>query len=189
MKEFEMGKLLKVKDFSFEKFRDGGDSGHMYLATRKKDGKKYVVKHWYSDCACNEFVYFSVAKALGLRTLDFYLFENDVTKKTFFSGYAIAIEYIDADDLAGFSKQKDRIRNWQDFFSHKALFAAFSEEDSFEFLLNCEDLLYRIDTSASFSIDYVTIASLGFTEFREKAFSNTLNCTDEIVENLKKELK
>jgi hypothetical protein len=67
----------------------------LFLATRKINGKRFVVKQASPDCACNEFLYYSVAREIGLKTLEFHLFERDFERKGFRSRYAIAIEYID----------------------------------------------------------------------------------------------
>ena len=44
----------------------GGDSGPLLLAKRKQNrAEQYLVKHAYTDCACNEFVYTKLAQAMG----------------------------------------------------------------------------------------------------------------------------
>ena len=142
--------IFKIKDFVFEPFTDDGDSGQLYIATRKSDNKKFIVKQEFSDCACNEFMYFSVARAIGLETLVFHLFEFDPSECQFASGYAIAIEFIDTIEFEGIVKQRDKIANWQDYFKHFALYSAFMECDSFEILLDKSMNIYRIDTTDAF---------------------------------------
>lgn len=164
--------LLKQKDFKFEVFSADGDSGELFLATRKTDGKKFVVKHAFSDCACNEFLYYSLAKELGLKTLEFYLFEKDSKRAGFKSGYAIAIEYIDcAKRLSDIAAQKrTEIKNWREYFYHRALFAAFIEEDGAEFIIDKDNYLYRIDTTESFGINYFIIGAITTQAAQQTAY-------------------
>ena len=47
--------ILYISDFILEKFSNSGDSGDLYLATNKHNfNEKYILKHEYYDCACNE---------------------------------------------------------------------------------------------------------------------------------------
>jgi hypothetical protein len=148
-------------DFNFETFRTDGDSGALYLATRKADGKKFIVKHELSDCACNEFLYYSIAKELGLKTLEFNLFEQDKKGDLFKSRYAIAIEYIKgASHLKNISTERGGLKNEQEYFSHFALFAAFIEEDGLEILADKDGFIYRIDPTESFGINYFIINTI-----------------------------
>jgi len=144
--------LLKKADFKFEPYSASGDSGALYLATRKADGKRFVIKQASPDCACNEFLYYSVAREMGLKTLDFYLFERDDECKTFRSGFAIAIEYLaDARHIKSIVVEQGAVKNWKEYyksmvaeraeiinwqehFYHYALSRAFIEADWLEML-------------------------------------------------------
>ena len=158
--------FLKQKDFAFAPYSHEGFSGQKLLATRKSDGQKFIVKSASAECACNEFLYFSIAKEFGLRTLDFYLFEKDERCKTFTTGYAIAIEYIEDASHIG-SKSLGISKNPMDYFAHRALASAFWEGDTFEMLTDKNHYIYRIDPTESFGVDGVSIRMLdiGFKNF------------------------
>jgi len=147
--------ILKQADFDFKVMKNKGDSGNLLIATQKADGKKFIVKHQRADNACNEFMYFAIAKELGLPTLEFYLFEKDETKKRFKSKYAIAIEYLeDAKKFDYDIETRDQVKNWQDSFKHWALFAALTEHDGFEILQDKDGHIYRIDPTDAFCFSY-----------------------------------
>ena len=66
---------FKRKDFIFEEYPHEGNSGRKLLATRKSDGNKFIVKHEDPSAVRNEFVFYSLAKELGINILDFGLFD------------------------------------------------------------------------------------------------------------------
>ena len=167
--------LLKIKDFEFEPFKHDGDSGQKYIATRKSDGKRFMVKHGKFECACNEYLWYSIARELGLKVLDFHLFEEDESGELFKSMYAIAIEFVEGRALIDFKKDRPRIKNWQDYFGFHALFAAFSEEDGWEIRLGEDGYIYRIDTTASFQLNEESIfAKLAMREMFPPAYIQSL---------------
>lgn len=51
--------VVQTADFVFSQIpHQEGDSGRLLLAKRKVDrNDRYLVKHAYTDCACNEFIY------------------------------------------------------------------------------------------------------------------------------------
>ena len=59
--------VVKTTDFVFSApFEREGDSGKLLLAKRKADrSDRYFVKHAFTDCACNEYVYTKLAQAMG----------------------------------------------------------------------------------------------------------------------------
>jgi len=56
--------IEKTTDFIFSTpFEREGDSGKLLLAKRKTDrSDRYFVKHAFTDCACNEYVYTKLAQ-------------------------------------------------------------------------------------------------------------------------------
>ena len=69
--------MLNSKEYNFITYEDerakrdadfDGGSGFLYLATHKKTGKKWLVKHTYSYNASNEFVACWLAGKLGVYT-------------------------------------------------------------------------------------------------------------------------
>ena len=148
--------LFKTAGFTFKPYAHVGFSGRKLLATRKSDGKKFIVKHEEPECACNEFVYFSIAKELGLKVLDFHLFEKD---DQLFRHNAIAIEFIEKDNskMGRIADVKSKIKNSLDYFSHRALEGAFWQGDTFQTIIGNDGYIYRIDPTESFGIDVGTI--------------------------------
>lgn len=67
--------VVQTADFVFSQIpHQEGDSGRLLLAKRKVDrNDRYLVKHAYTDCACNEFIYTKLAQAMGycMRTLSY----------------------------------------------------------------------------------------------------------------------
>ena len=51
--------VVETADFMFsDLLHYDGDSGKLLLAKRKTNrNDRYLVKHAYTDCACNEFIY------------------------------------------------------------------------------------------------------------------------------------
>lgn len=141
--------LFKQNDFEFEKYAHEGFSGQKLLATRKSDGKRFIVKHEDAKGIANEFVYFSIAKELGLKTPEFHFFETDNIGKRFKSGCAITIEFIDVQKLEGLPNESSGIKNWSDYYAYTALRGAFHHHDGFEIILSKDGYLYCIDTSDS----------------------------------------
>ena len=67
--------FIDARSFAFETFPhplhpdEVGDSGILELATSKHDpDEQYIVKRGYPELGCNEFMYHTVAAALGLYT-------------------------------------------------------------------------------------------------------------------------
>ena len=68
--------VVQTADFVFSQIpHQEGDSGRLLLAKRKVDrNDRYLVKHAYTDCACNEFIYTKLAQAMGYCMPDAVLF-------------------------------------------------------------------------------------------------------------------
>ena len=165
------GDVLQTKDFTFSKFGGSakeGDSGALLLAKQKADKNiRYVVKHAYTDSACNEFMYYNIAKALGISVPKVKLFNiSEGEKRNYFITETIAgIEYINItqDIRRNFEKiNKDEILNWQDYFSFEALFCILCEDDSFEIVIADNRKLYKIDNTAAFNLNNYLLDNLGF---------------------------
>ena len=72
--------VVQTADFVFSRIpHQEGDSGRLLLAKQKADrNKRYLVKHAYTDCACNEFIYTKLAQVMGYSMPDAVLFQNGV---------------------------------------------------------------------------------------------------------------
>ena len=76
--------MLDSSFFTYEPFIDNrvksrpgftvGTSGQLLLATRKEDGKRYLVKHTYPHNAANEYVSCWLAEKLGVPAPRAFLF-------------------------------------------------------------------------------------------------------------------
>lgn len=73
----------KTTDFVFSApFEREGDSGKLLLAKRKTNrSDRFLVKHAFTDCACNEYVYTKLAQAMGYKMPDVVLFPLPDTEK------------------------------------------------------------------------------------------------------------
>ena len=151
--------VVQTADFTFSQFNPLGrigDSGPLLLAKRKTNRKeKYVVKHAYTDCACNEFVYAKLARAMGCTVPDsvpFQLSEGE-KRKYFKTEYIIGSQYLDLEnDSPAYTEIREKAENWYEYFSFWGMYAMFSESDSFETPLAKNGLIYRIDTTDAFPI-------------------------------------
>ena len=78
--------VAQTKDFIFTPINNPlnriGDSGPLLLAKRKSDNQEqYLIKHAYTDCACNEFVYTKLAQGMGYKMPDAILFQLSDNQK------------------------------------------------------------------------------------------------------------
>lgn len=93
--------VVQTLDFTFSKFCPlgrVGDSGPLLLARQKEDRqKRYVVKHAYTDCACNEYVYTKLAQAMGYTMPGALLFQLSPTEKRRY----FKTEYINRNTVLG----------------------------------------------------------------------------------------
>lgn len=151
--------VIQTADFTFSPFCPLGrigDSGSLLLAKRKSDRKeRYVVKHACTDCACNEFVYAKLARAMGYTMPDVLLFQISVEEKRryFKTEYIIGLQYLDLEiESPTYPEIRERAANWNEYFSFLGMYAMFSESDSFETPLVKDGLIYRLDTTDAFPL-------------------------------------
>lgn len=150
--------VLETSDFTFAKFMIDrvGDSGQLLLAKRKTDrSEQYLVKHAFTDCAANEFVYTKLAQTMGYHMPDAKLFRlSSGEKRSYFkTEYIIGEQFLSLiDDDPSFETIQNQASNWQDIFGFYAMENMFSEGDGIEVVLAADGLLYRIDTTSSFAV-------------------------------------
>lgn len=141
---------------SFTPFEQIGDSGHLLLAKCKSDrSQRYIIKHEYTDCAANEFVYTKLAQAMGFKMPNAVLFQisENEKRKHFKSEYILGTSFLDVVlKDPSYEQIRENALNWEDFFHFKAMFDMFLESDGFETPIAKDGYLYRIDTSASFNL-------------------------------------
>lgn len=149
--------VVQTADFVFSKATEqGGDSGALLLAKRKTNkSERYLVKHAYTDCACNEFVYTKLAQAMGYCMPDAVLFQLSPGEKRpyFKSEYIIGEKYLNVLDAApSYEKVRELAKNWEQYFSFLGLYALTAESDGVEILLADDHQIYRVDTTDAFPI-------------------------------------
>lgn len=141
--------------FSKELTHDG-DSGQLLLAKRKTDRKdKYLVKHAYTDCACNEFVYTKLAQAMGYCMPDAVLFQisSDEKRSYFKTEYIIGERYLNViNPTPTYETIREQAKNWEHYFAFHGLYSLTGEGDGVEILLADDNQIYRVDTTDAFPI-------------------------------------
>lgn len=150
---------VQTADFVFSPFQHragDGDSGPLLLAKRKTDrADRYLVKHAYTDCACNEFVYTKLAQAMDYRMPDVVLFQlSPGEKRAYFkTEYILGARYLNLVDTdPDYPKIREQAKNWRQYFSFRALYAITREGDSFETPLADDGYIYRVDTTDAFPL-------------------------------------
>lgn len=145
-----------------------GDSGQLLLAQKKSDrSQRYLIKHEFTDCAANEYVYTKLAQAMGFKMPDAFLFQlsKEEKRRYFKTEYILGTTFL---DLAIESPTYDQIRkqaaNWQDYFHFQAMYTMCRERDSFEVPIASDGYLYRVDTTASFILSDDMLARAGINE-------------------------
>lgn len=160
--------VLETKDFVFLPLRPGnrvGDSGNLLMARHRRDqSERYLVKHEYCDCPCNEFVYAKLAGGMGLRIPEsklFHISEED-KRRILATGYGVGARYLDVKEAdPSYGLIRECAKNWEDFHSFAALYILFLEIDSFEILLAEDGFIYRVDTASSFVISDLILSYAG----------------------------
>lgn len=160
--------VRKTADFKFTPIRPlnrVGDSGELLLAVNKKDKtERYLIKHEYCDSAANEFVYSKLAHAMGLHIPKSRLFQisEDKNRNCFKSGYTAGAVYLELQDAnPSYELIHDCALNWEEYHSFMALYYLFLESDSFEVVLADDGLIYRVDTTDSFSLSEIFLSQAG----------------------------
>lgn len=157
--------ILYISDFTLEKYANGGDSGDLYLAVNKHNPlEKYVLKHEYYDCACNEYMYSKIGNKMGIKVAPVKLFILDNKKKAFKSDFVCGIKYFEDCEHVNFDyikKHKNDIDNWMDYFRMRSLESLFGEGDGIE-VVKYHQELYRIDTTDAFNLSEYFIHLLAY---------------------------
>lgn len=149
--------VVQTGDFVFSKsIKNEGDSGQLLLAKRKSNkNERYLVKHAFTDCACNEFVYTKLMHAMGYAMPDAVLFQlsPDEKRQYFKTGYTIGERFLNVVNSAPSYKEiREKAINWTHFFAFYAMYGMVSEADGVEILLADDGLIYRVDTTDAFLI-------------------------------------
>lgn len=178
--------VLETSEFTFAKFMTErkGDSGQLLVAKRKTNrNEKYIVKHEFTDCAANEFVYTKLVQRMGYHMPDVKLFKlSSGEKRPYFkTEYIIGEKFISLiDDNPSFEMIRNNAVNWEDIFGFYAMESMFSESDGIEVVLADDGLLYRIDTTSSFSISFNDLDYAGIdVEYKGS------NINDEVKKSLR----
>ena len=145
-----------------------GDSGQLLLAKKKSDrSQRYLVKHEFTDCAANEFVYTKLAQAMRFKMPDAFLFQFSKGEKRryFKTEYILGTTFLDfVVESPTYEQIREQAANWQDFFHFQAMYTMCREQDSFEVPIASDGCLYRVDTTASFILSDNMLAQAGINE-------------------------
>lgn len=157
--------ILDTKDFTFKKFNNSGDSGSLLIATAKNNkDERYIIKHEYYDCACNEYMYSKIGNEMGINISPVKLFLVTDKKKLFKSDFVCGIRYYENGKSVGYKyieENKEDIYNWKDYFKFLGMEDLFFEGDGIE-VIKENNLIYRIDTTDAFSLSHMFISYLGY---------------------------
>jgi hypothetical protein len=160
--------VVQTVDFVFSSIKPLnriGDSGPLLLAKWKPDrSRRYLVKHAYTDCAANEFVYTKLVQAMGTKMPDVVLFQlSEGEKRNYFkTEYIIGLKYLDLEiEAPSYQQIRERAINWDDYFRFRAIYEMFCEGDSFETPLAKDGYIYRVDTTDAFILHDAQLACAG----------------------------
>lgn len=161
--------VVQTADFVFSPIpHQEGDSGRLLLAKQKADrNQRYLVKHAYTDCACNEFVYTKLAQAMGYCMPDAVLFQLSPGEKRpyFKTEYIIGEQYLNVTDSAPtYEKVREQAKNWEQYFAFYGLYSITDEGDGVEILLADDDRIYRVDTTDAFPISNWQLDAAGVNQ-------------------------
>ena len=156
--------ILYISDFNLKKFFNSGDSGNLYLAINKYNNEKYILKHEFYDCACNEYMYSKIGNKMGIKVAPVKLFVIDDKKNKFKSDFVCGIKYFENCEHVNYNyitKNKRYVSNWKDYFRMLCLEVLFDESDGIE-IIKYNNEIYRIDTVAAFTTSYFLIHLLAY---------------------------
>lgn len=122
------------------------------------------MKHAYTDCACNEFIYTKLAQAMGYCMPDAVLFQLSPGEKRscFQTEYIIGERYLNVVDPAPtYKKIREKAKNWKHYFAFCGLYSLTGEGDGVEILLADDDRIYRVDTADAFPISNFYLDTAG----------------------------
>lgn len=163
--------IVQTADFTFSPISPlgcAGDSGQLLLAKSKANRRiRYLVKHAFTDCACNEFIYTKLAQAMGYRMPDTVLFQISSGEKRhyFKTEYIIGARYLNlVNQFPSYSEIREQAKNWQDYFGFCALYAMTGECDGLETPIADDGFLYRVDTTGAFPLGNWQLDLLGINE-------------------------
>lgn len=161
--------ILQTADFVFSRIPEHeGDSGGLLLAKGKTNKtERYLVKHAYTDCACNEFVYTKLAQAMECRMPEAVLFQLSPGEKRpyFKTEYIIGERYLNVTDPSPtYERVREQAKNWGDFFAFYALYCMTGEGDGVEILLADDNMIYRVDTTDAFPISNLHLDVAGIDQ-------------------------
>lgn len=168
--------VVQTADFVFSLLPYcGNDSGQLLLAKRKTSRKEqYLVKHTYSDCAANEFVYTKLTQAMGYRMPDSVLFQlSPGEKRSYFkTEYIIGERYLNfTQRVYSAAQARECAENWSQFFSFQALYSITDEGDKLEVYLADDSQIYRVDTTDAFplhNMHYDNVGALMVHHFQQQ---------------------
>ena len=159
--------IVYTTDFIFSPIeRIAGDSGKLLLAQNKTNpNKRYLVKHEYTDCACNEYVYTKLAEAMGYCMPDAVLFQISLDEDfdRFRTEYVIGERFLNViDSDPPYAIIREQAKNWYQYFGFRALYAMTGECDGIEVLLADDSKIYRVDTTDAFplSVHHLSFAGV-----------------------------
>ncbi len=160
--------VVQTGDFIFsQKLTHEGDSGKLLLAKRKTDrAEQYLVKHEFTDCACNEYVYTKLAQDMGYCMPDAVLFQisEDEKRPYFQTEYIIGERYLNVVTAQpSWEEVRAQAKNWPDYFSFYGLYGMTGEGDGVEVLLAEDKKIYRVDTTNAFPISNYHLDLAGLT--------------------------
>lgn len=149
--------VLHTADFTFSTpFEHEGDSGRLLLAKRKTNrSERYLVKHEFTDCACNEYVYTKLIQAMGYKMPNVVLFKlsDSEKRKHFKTEYIIGAQYLNiTDPFPSYEVIRECAKNWEEYFCFYGMYAMTGEADGMESPLADDGYIYRVDTTAAFPI-------------------------------------
>ena len=158
--------ILFTDDFTFKKFFHNGDSGELFLATYKHNkNEKYIIKHEYYDCACNEYMYSKIGNKIGVKIAPVKLFVVNDKDNQFKSDFVCGIKYFEDFKEISFDNIKINFDNWQDYYRMHCLESVFDESDGIELVKN-NNYIYRIDTTDAFTISDYDISLLAYSSIQ-----------------------
>ncbi len=152
----------------FEHYGQIGRQRSLLLAQNKRNAKeRYLVKHCYTDCACNEFVYTKLAQEMGYSMPDAVLFRlgNDKALERFRTEYVIGERFLNVvEENPSYDVVQETAVNREQYFAFYGLYAMTGEGDGVEILLADDKKIYRVDTTDAFPISnrFLDIAGVNF---------------------------
>ena len=159
--------IAQTADFAFSEIQHDGDSGQLLAKRKSTQRDQYLVKHEFSDCACNDFIYTKLAQAMGYCMPDAVLFQlSPGEKRSYFkTEYIIGERYLNVIDSAPtYETVREQAKNWTHYFAFCSLYAITGEGDGIEILLADDHKIYRVDTTDAFPISNYQLEFAGINQ-------------------------